>query len=101
MDITLRVAVVALAVGYLVAAAIRLMAAMAIPWIRKEYLASVPICIGLSAKAFSVLHTGVASTGWSIFGVIVSGAALQMVFIRPAVKAMQVGARPTKVGDGE
>lgn len=100
MDITLRVAYIALAVGYLTAGGIRLIAAFSIPWIRRQYLASVPVCLLLALKACSTLWTGVASTGWSLVGLAAAGASLDVIFIRPVVKAMRVRARPTKDGDG-
>lgn len=100
MDITLRVAYAALGVGYLIAGVIRFVAALSMEWIRKQYLASVLVCLALSVKAFSTLSTGVASTGWSLVGLVAAGASLDVVFIRPVVKAMRVRARPTAGGDG-
>lgn len=101
MDITLRVAYCTLAVMYLVAGIIRLYAAIALRWIRCEYLVSVVICAALSLRSFSVLWTGVASSGWSSFGLTASGAAVIVVYVKPAVKAMRFRALPTKDGDGE
>lgn len=101
MDLTLRVAYCTHAVMYLVAAVIRLYAAIALRWIRFEYVLSLPICVAISLRSFSVLSTGVVSSGWSWFGLLASGAACIVVFIRPAVKVMRFRALPTRDGDGE
>lgn len=100
MDITLRVAYCTLGVMYLAAGAIRLAAAMQLQWLRREYLMSVAICVALSLRSFSVLWTGVVSSGWSLFGLLASGAAVIVVYVKPAVKAMRFRALPTKAGDG-
>lgn len=90
MVLTLTVAGCTLAVMYLVAAALRLLVAVHVPWVRREYALSIPVCLMLSLNSLSVIWIRPVATPWGIFGRASAALAVIIIYVRPAVRVLQV-----------